>query len=688
MKRSLTLALCIAAFTVAAHAQVDLSHPPATFSDYPLDRALDACTDFHTYACSTWEKAHPIPADRAGWGTFSVLGEWNRSMLKQILDETSKGGANRNAIDRKIGDYYASCMDEAAIEKRGLSTIRPELDRIAALRSKKELPALLAHLHLITSNLNAGGNSGATTAVFGYGSIPDFDNASMVVGAIDQGGLGLPDRDYYFRSDAKSKEQRDGYMALIRKTLSLAGESAEKAAADAETVMSIETLLAQHSMEIVKRRDPANLNHKMTPAELQKLTPSFDWNAYFAAVGSPKPDHYIVLAPDFLTEVDTLIRTLPLADWKAYLRWSLLNQSAGELPKSFIEANFEFYGKMLAGRKELPARWKRCSDDTDRDLGEAVGRAYVERAFPPSSKKRMLDLVHALEQALGEDIASLDWMSDATKQQAHVKLQAIMDKIGYPDKWRDYSGVVIKRDDFAGNAFHASTFAVRYDLNKIGKARSRMEWGMTPPTVNAYYNPLENTINFPAGILQPPFFDATADDAINFGGIGVVIGHELTHGFDDQGRKFDASGNLRDWWTADDAKQFEARAKCISDEYDNFVAVDDVHVNGQLTLGENTADNGGIRIALRALHNVLKAQGKENEVINGLTPDQRFFLAFAHVWCSNLSPQILRLIAQTDPHSPGAFRINGTVANMPEFREAFGCKVGQPMVRDPGCKVW
>jgi putative endopeptidase len=688
MKRSLTILLCIATFAAIANAQVDTSRPPATFSDYPTDHGLNACTDFHTYACATWEKTHPIPPDRSGWGTFSIVGEWNRATLHHILEDTAKPGGARNEIDRKVGDYYASCMGEAAIEKRGLAAIRPEIDRIKALKSKKDLAPLLAHLHLITGNLNQGGNSGATTAVFGYGSIPDFDNAAMIVGAIDQGGLGLPDRDYYFRSDAKSKEQREAYLALIRKMLHLAGESEQNATAGALNVMSMETLLAQHSQEIVKRRDPANLNHKMTLADLEKAAPSFDWKAYFAALKSPKPDHYIVTYPEFISEFDTLIRTLPLADWKTYLEWHLLNQSANELPKAFAEASFEFYGKTLAGRKELPARWKRCADDSDRDLGEPVGRAYVARAFPPSSKERMLNLVHALEQALDEDISGLDWMSDTTKQQAHVKLKAILDKIGYPDKWRDYSPLAIKRGDFLGNSYRASAFEANHDIQKIGKPRSRMEWGMTPPTVNAYYSPLTNTINFPAGILQPPFFDASADDAVNFGGIGVVIGHELTHGFDDQGRKFDAEGNLRDWWTADDAKKFEERAKCISDEYGGFIAVDDVHVNGQLTLGENTADNGGIRIALRALHNVLKAQGKENEVINGLTPDQRFFLAFAHVWCSNLSPQILRLIAQTDPHSPGTFRINGTVANMPEFREAFGCKAGEAMVREAACKVW
>jgi len=675
-------------FAAAAFAQTDVTKPPATFADYAVNASTDACTDFHTYACTNWEKLHPIPPDRSGYGTGSAVYDWNRSVLKQILESTAKGGAERNAIDQRVGDYYASCIDEAAIEKRGLAGLKPELDRIDNLKSKKDLPALLAHLHLITGNLAASGNSGAPTAIFGGGSIPDFDNAKMVVAAIDQGGLGLPDRDYYFRDDAKTKAERAGYEALIKKTLTLAGEADAKADADAKTVMSIETALAKSATDIVKRRDPATLNNKYTIAQLQKLTPSFDWNAYLAAIRMPSPDHYLVFSPDFMRNFESMLNTRSLAEWKTYLRWNLLNLSSEDLPKTFREASFEFYGKTLTGRKEMRPRWKVCADAADRDLGEALGRAYVDRAFPPASKERMLKLVKALEQALDEDIASLDWMSDVTKKQAHVKVATILDKIGYPDKWRDYSSLTITRGNALANAFNSSVLNVNYDLAKVGKPTNRNDWGMTPPTVNAYYSSLDNTINFPAGILQPPFFDASADDAVNFGGIGVVIGHELTHGFDDQGRKFDAQGNLRDWWTAEDAKKFEERAKCISDEYGSFVAVDDLRVNGALTLGENTADNGGIRIALRALHNVLKAQGKENEIINGLTPDQRFFLAFAHGWCSTLTPQVVRLQVQSDPHSPSPLRINGTLANMPEFREAFGCKTGQAMVRDPACKVW
>ncbi|HVT05376.1 MAG TPA: M13 family metallopeptidase [Thermoanaerobaculia bacterium] len=686
MKATTIFALCLS-FAAVGYSQT-VTRPPATFADYTVDSSLDACVDFHTYACATWEKAHPIPADRSSFGTGTLVYEWNQAVLRDIVDGAGKGDHAPGSADQKIGDYYEACLDEAAVEKQGLSALQPELDRIAALKSRRDLPALLAHEHRITSNLLAGTDSGATTAVFGVGSTPDFDNAQLVVAAIDQGGLGLPDREYYFRDDAKSKALRDGYVALIRKTLKLAGESETKAAADAKVVLAIETELARGSMEIVKRRDPANLNHKMSLAELGKLTPSFDWSAYFAGLRMPKPDHYLVFSLDYLRGFNALLVKRPLSDWKTYLRWNLLNLSDENLPLAFRQANFDFYGKALSGRKEMRPRWKVCSDATDRDLGELIGRVYVTRAFPPASKEKMLRLVHALEQAFGEEITSLDWMSEATKQQAHVKLAAILDKIGYPDKWRDYSALTVDRNHAIRNAYQAGLVAVDYDLAKVGKPRDRTQWGMTPPTVNAYYSGSDNTINFPAGILQPPFFDPDADDALNFGAVGAVIGHELTHGFDDQGRKFDGEGNLRDWWTAEDAKKFEERTRCIKDEYGSFVAVDDVKLNGELTLGENTADNGGLRIALRALHDVLKAEGKESESINGLTADQRFFLAFAHVWCGARSPEALRMMAQTNPHSPSAFRINGTVSNMPEFRAAFGCKPGQPMVRDPACATW
>ncbi|MEA2328414.1 MAG: putative endopeptidase [Thermoanaerobaculia bacterium] len=678
----------VLSMAITAGAQTNLSRPAGTFADYPPDRSLDACTDFHAYACANWERAHPIPSDRSSYGTGSSVFDWNQAVLRDILETTSKGGTGRNETDRKIGDAYASCLDEAAIEKRGLAAIRPELDRIAALKSKKELPKLLARLHRVTANLSPQTDSGFPTAAFGLASTSDFANAELIVAGIDQGGLGLPDREYYFRTDDKAKATRDAYQDVIGKMLRLAGASEAKANADAKTVMAMETDLARGSLDIVTRRDPANVNHPMSFAELQKLTPQFDWTAYLGELGVPQPHHYLVYAPAFLKSFDTALAQHSLSDWKAYLRWNLLNLSTENLPRAFRTTRFEFFDKTLIGRKEQRPRWKVCADAVDRDLGELVGQAYVARAFPPSSKERMLKLVRALKVAFEEDVASLDWMSDATKTQARQKLSTILDKIGYPDKWRDYSRLDIVRNDALGNAYRASAVVVARDLAKIGKPRDRSDWAMTPPTVNAYYSTSDNTINFPAGILQPPFFDANATDAENFGAIGAVIGHELTHGFDDQGRKFDANGNLRDWWGPEDAAKFEERAKCISEQYSSFVAVDDVHLNGAQTLGENAADNGGLRIALRALHNVLREQGKENEVVNGLTADQRFFLAFGHVWCGTQSPQLLRLLAQTNVHSPARFRINGVVANMPEFRAAFGCKAGQAMVRDPACMVW
>ena len=686
MRKSISFLVLL--FAIPAFAQTNVSRAPATFTDYPVDPALDACADFHAYACANWERAHPIPSDRSSYGTSSSVFDWNQAVLRDILETTSKGGAERNDTDRKIGDAYASCLDDAAIEKRGLASIKPELDRINALQTKKQLPALLARLHRATGNLSPQTDSGFPTAAFGLGSGSDFANAELIVAGIDQGGLGLPDREYYFRTDDKSKGLRDQYESAIARTLRLAGASEAKAKADAKTVLAMETELARGSMDIVSRRDPANVNHPMSLAELQKLTPQFDWTAYLTALGVPTPHHYLVFTPDFFRTFGTLVANRPLSDWKAYLKWNLLNLSAENLPRAFRTAHFDFFEHTLIGRKEQRPRWKVCADAVDRDLGELVGQAYVARAFPPSSKERMLKLVNAIKVAFEQDVAGLDWMSDNTKAQARQKLAGIVDKIGYPDTWRDYSSLTVTRGDALGNAYRASQVAVARDLAKIGKPRDRSQWAMTPPTVNAYYSSSDNTINFPAGILQPPFFDANAGDPENFGAIGAVIGHELTHGFDDQGRKFDASGNLRDWWGTDDGKKFEERAKCINEQYSNFVAVDDVHLNGAQTLGENTADNGGLRIALRAMHNVMREQGKENEVVNGLTPDQRFFLAFGHVWCGTQSPQLLRLLAQTNVHSPGRFRINGVVANMPEFREAFGCKTGMAMVRDPACTVW
>ena len=682
MRRLLPLLLCLGlASLVFAQSPSD-----ATF---PVDSSVAACADFHAYACATWERNHPIPADRPSFSTGAVVSEWNKAVLREILESAAKGGAGLSPVERLIGDDYAACLDEAAIDKHGLEAIRPELDRIGALKAKSALPALLAHLHRISANLTqVSGDSGQPTAVFGVGASSDFADAEMMIAAIDQGGLGLPDRDYYFRADDKSKELRTGYASLVRQFFRLAGESAANAEADAKAVIAIETDLARASADIVTRRDPANLNHPLSPEQLQQLTPHFDWTAYATAMHLPRPHHYVVYSPDFLRAFDGLLAKRPLSEWKAYLRWNLLNLSVENLPHGFRDASFDFFEHRLIGRKAPRPRWKVCADAADRDLGEAVGRAYVDRVFPASSKEKVLRIVHGIEHAFDEEVGSLDWMSDATKAAARVKLTGIVDKIGYPDRWRDYSSVAVSRQSALTNAYHASEFAVGDDLARIGKPRDRSRWGMTPPTVNAYYSTSDNTINFPAGILRPPFFDANASDAENFGSLGAVVGHELTHGFDDQGRKFDAVGNLRDWWGPEDASRFEQRAACVRDEYSSFVAVDDVHLNGAQTLGENTADNGGLRIALRALHDALRAEGKEDEVVNGLTADQRFFIAFSHVWCGSMTPEFMRLVAQSNVHSPSRFRINGVVRNMPEFRAAFGCKAGEAMAPDPACAVW
>jgi putative endopeptidase len=683
-----TLTVAMLAICASLAAQTDLSKPPGKFDAASVDRSIRPCVDFQQYACHAWQQANPIPSDQAGWGPGSQLAKWNLAVLRDILEKSAAGSSQRTPTEQKIGDYYASCLDEAAIDKGGLRSIKPELDRIAALRTRKQIAGELANLHLLTFGFAGQGDSGFRLPIFGLTSSQDLDDASQVVAMIDQGGLGLPDRDYYFRSDDKSRQIRAKYIDHIQNVFKMTGDSAATASAKAKDVMAIETELARGSMDIVKRRDPANLNHKLSLEQLKALMPSFDWDAYLGVLHVPATHHYLVLTPDFLRAADKQLATRPLSAWKSYLQFQLVNTSGSLLPTNFADERFDFYGKMLVGQKQQRTRAERCSSYVDRDLGELVGRAYVEREFPPESKERMLKLVAALESALDDDIASLDWMTADTKKQAHTKLLGIMDKIGYPDHWRDYSALSVTRGDALGNAYRAGAFELRRQLGKIGKPVDRGEWLITPATVDAYYDPQTNTVNFPAGILQPPFFDMSLDDAVNFGSIGAIIGHELTHGFDDQGRKFDATGNLRDWWTAADAKQFDERAKCISNEYSGFIATGDVHVNGDLTLGENTADNGGVRIALRALHKTLAAAGKENETIDGLTPDQRFFLAFAKVWCAQLTPEATRVMAQTNPHSPPQYRVNGVLSNLREFQNAFSCQAGDPMVSANACVVW
>jgi putative endopeptidase len=657
-----------------------------------VDKTLNPCDDFYKYACNKWIAANPIPADQVYWSTGGGLEMWNDNVLRETLQAASKNDSTRSALQQKIGDYWAACMDETGIESAGMKPLQPELDRIAGLKSKKEITLEIAHLHHAFPGAWEGSDNQTNAPFFGFSGGQDYDDASKVVAQIDQGGLSLPNRDYYISTDEKSVETLKKYRVHVQKMLVLAGEPEAQASDDAGTVLELETAMAKAQMDNVTRRDPKNINNKMSLAQIRELTPSIQWDVYLRAVNAPVSEHYIVSSPNFLRAEEKLLTEHPLEHWKIYMRWHAVHQAAPYLTKAMADENFDFFFRTLAGQEEQLPRWRRCTHSADRDLGEALGQAYVDRAFPPESKARTLEMVHAIESAMHNDVEGVSWMTPATKEQAIVKLKGIEDKIGYPSHWRDYSSVKITRDSYLGNVEQASSFEFERWVAKIGKPVDRREWTMTPPTINAYYDPQLNTINFPAGILQPPFFEKTMDDSVNYGAIGMVIGHELTHGFDDQGRKFDAHGNLRDWWTAEDAKQYDERGKCISDEYTQEVpdAGAGVKQNGLLTQGEDTADNGGIHLALFALEADLKKQGKslDDKGPDGWTYLQRFFLANAYSWCSSVRPEVARLIVTTNPHSLPIFRIDNVVSNMSEFSQAFGCKAGQKMVRANACRVW
>ena len=664
----LTLSLSLA----AASAQDTPKHLPV-LDVTSMDKSVDPCTDFYTYSCGGWMKANPIPPDKTSWTVTSKLEDDNKLILRDVLDTAARPDTNRDATNQKIGDYYAACMDEKAIDAAGTSPLQPAFDRISALHSKDELAEVAAQL------VN-------TNVLFTFGSDQDYKNSSEVIAETDQGGLGLPDRDYYFKDDAKSVELRKAYVAHVAKMFELLGDKPAEAQKEAGAVLRIETALAKASLTRVERRDPQRLYHRMPLSRLQALTPDFRWNIYMTKVGLPSVDSLNVATPDFFKGMNAEIKKESLDNWKAYLRWHVMNENAEFLATPFVNEDFAFFGKTLRGQQELEPRWKRCVGYVDNDLGEALGKAFVERTFSPEAKARALVMVHQIEAAMEQDIHSLPWMSDVTKQHALEKLHTVANKIGYPDKLRDYSALSVERGNEMGNVLRARAFEFNRQLAKIGKPVDRGEWQMTPPTVNAYYDPQKNDINFPAGILQPPFFDPKSDDAPNYGDTGATIGHELTHGFDDEGRQFDAQGNLRDWWTAEDTRQFTERAECISNQYSQYVIVDDIRINGKLTLGEDVADLGGILLAYMAWQDQTKDQ--KLEPLEGFTPEQRFFIGYAQDWCGNIRDESKRLRATVDPHSPDKYRTNGVVSNMPQFQQAFQCKTGTPMAPANRCRVW
>ncbi len=642
-----------------------------------MDKTADPCVDFYQYTCGGWMKNNPIPADQAAWSVYGKLATDNQRFLWGILDDLAKKTSGRTPPQQKIGDYFAACMNEPAIEKLGAAPLKPLLDEIAAIKTKADLAALLAHEHL--SNATGG-------LFFNFGSDQDYSDSSQVIAFAEAGGLGLPDRDYYTKDDAKSQEIRQKYLIHIQNMMKLLGDSPDMARNEAQTIMQIETALAKSQLTRVQQRDPHNLFHKMDRKGLQALTPDFDWNTYLKTAGVGTADTFNVTQPEFYKELDKQLTNNSLEDIKVYLRWQIAKANAPYLSSNFVAENFDFYSHTLRGVQQQPPRWKRCVRLVDRQLGEALGQEFVARTFTTTTKKNTVEMTRQIEQAMEDDIKQLAWMSQETKKQALEKLHGVVNKIGYPDKWRDYSSVKISPDDFLGNVQRSIAFEAHRQLNKIGKPLDRGEWGMTPPTVDAEYNPQMNDINFPAGVLQPPLYDPKLDDAPNYGNTGGTIGHELTHGFDDEGRQFDAKGNLRDWWTKEDAEQFEKRAQCVVDQYAQYTIVDDVKIHSKLTEGEDVADLGGLILAYVAWKT--QTQGQHLEDRDTFTPDQRFFIGYAQWACENQRPENLRANAITNPHSPGKYRVNGLMVNMPEFQKAFSCKAGQPMVRDNRCRVW
>jgi putative endopeptidase len=633
-----------------------------------LDTSCSACQDFFQYANGGWIERTEIPGDQPGWSSFHELQEHNFAALRGVLDEEAKGSG-------KLGTFYGSCMDSVAVARAGLRPIAEDLGQIAALRTPADIQRQLGRLH--RHQIGAG---------FSFHSTPDAKRSGRTIAEIYQGGLGLPEREYYLKPDSGSARLREQYVDHVARMLRLAGDDSAAAARVAGRIMALETALARASMPLEQQRDPEAVYHLMSLGDLKPAAPAFGWEAYFKALGVAPPAEINVAQPGFLRAVDSLVTAVPVEDWRGYLRWQLLSAAAPALPAGFVNEAFRFNGTILQGVAEQRPRWKRCLQLTDNMLGDLLGQAYVRKYFSPEAKARALEMVRHIQAEFRQRLGALTWMSDATKSRAYRKLDAIVNRIGYPDRWLDYSALEVKREPFAANLKRATLFAARRDLAKVGKPTDRTEWGMTPPTVNASYNPSLNVITFPAGILQPPFFDPKADDAVNYGGMGAVIGHEITHGFDDQGRQFDADGNLSGWWDSTDNREFNRRAEVMERQAGSYVAIDTLKVNGKLTLGENIADLGGLLIAYGAYRRSLKDR-PEPAPIDGLTGDQRFFLGWAQIWRSRYRDEFARLLVAVDPHGPNAYRTNGPLSNMAEFARAFGCRPGDPMARGDGERV-
>jgi endothelin-converting enzyme/putative endopeptidase len=643
------------------------------------DTSVDPCVNFFQYACGTWLKRNPIPPDRSSYGIDTQLTENNNLVLKSILERASDSSEHRDADTQKIGDYYDTCMDTSAIEKSGLTSFKPMLDRINALSGTKQLAPLIADMQ----------HSGVEV-LFRLRSEEDYKDARRMIATAGQPRLGLPEKGYYLRTDPKSVTLRKEYQEHITRMLTLAGEPADQASADAARVLALETKMATASLSREEMRDPSKLYHLTELARFRSQLGAFDVDTYLHTLGTPAFTSLNVSTPAYFDALNKILPETDLASLKALLRWNLLHSTPGTALTAALDSEqFAFYGKALRGQPEQQPRWKRCVEAVDGALGEALGRVYVAQQFSAQDKARTTAIMRDIESAMGRDIQQLDWMSAPTKSKAEEKLQDVTNKIGYPDRWRDYTSLTITRGDAIGNERRAAAFERHRILSKIGRPTDKLEWDMTPPTVNAYYEPQTNSVNFPAGILQPPYYDPRMGDAVNYGQAGGLEGHELTHGFDDEGRQFNGEGNFKDWWTPTDEQKFKERADCVVKQYDGFVAVDDLHVNGKLTLGENIADIGGVRLGYLAWQHRLQQTGVEPEAdLDGMTPAQQFFTAYAQSWCSSTRPETMRLRVQTDPHSPEEYRVNGVVENLPEFQQAFGCKAGQSMAPTNRCSIW